>query len=173
MSLIFLHKVSSNREAFASKVIAGSQQLGFDPNWLMAIMNFESGLDHTRVNSISGATGLIQFMPATAKQLGTSTTALKQMSNVQQLDYVFKYLRVYKDKIHYFIDLYFAVFFPLAINKPLDFILEAKNLSRSLVARQNPIFDKNKDGQLTVSEIQDVVFNAVPEQYRPFLKKKY
>lgn len=44
----------------------------------------------------SGAIGLIQFMPSTAKGLGTSTSALKQMTAVDQLAYVEKYFAPYK-----------------------------------------------------------------------------
>lgn len=43
------------------------------------------------VNRASGATGLIQFMPSTAKQLGTTTDKLAAMTEVDQLDYVAKY----------------------------------------------------------------------------------
>ena len=50
-------------------------------------MVFESRLNPQAVNPISGATGLIQFMPSTARG-GTTTAVLKRMSNVQQLDYV-------------------------------------------------------------------------------------
>lgn len=43
----------------------------------------------------SGATGLIQFMPATAQGMGTTTAALAAMSAVQQLDYVQRYFKPY------------------------------------------------------------------------------
>jgi hypothetical protein len=41
----------------------------------------------------SGAVGLIQFMPATARGLGTSTEELSRMSQTQQLRYVEAYFR--------------------------------------------------------------------------------
>lgn len=41
----------------------------------------------------SGATGLIQFMPAIAKALGTSTDELKKMSPVEQIPYVVRYFQ--------------------------------------------------------------------------------
>jgi hypothetical protein len=172
MSLIFANKVKTNQSVFLSKVMIISQNLVIDPNWLMTVMNFESGLDPQKTNPISGAVGLIQFMPATAQSLGTSIESLRKMTNVQQLDYVYKYLLMYRSKIKSFIDLYFAVFFPLAIDKPLDFIIEAKNLSRSIIAKQNPVFDRNKDGKLTVAEIQDTLFDKIPVELRSLIKKK-
>lgn len=172
MSLLYIDKIKINQQAFESKMITGCKALGIDPNWLMVVMNFESDLNSQKVNPISGAIGLIQFMPSTAISLGTSTAALKKMSNVQQLDYVFKYLVAYRTRIKTFIDLYFAVFFPLAIDKPLDFVMEAKNLSRSVIAKQNPVFDRNKDGKITVAEVQDTLFERIPEAYRSIIKKK-
>jgi hypothetical protein len=59
----------------------------------MAAMAFETGGSFSPAvpnKAGSGAVGLIQFMPSTAKGLGTSTEALKKMSAVQQLDFVKK-----------------------------------------------------------------------------------
>lgn len=66
---------------------------GFPPEWLGNLINFETGgtFNPAIQNSI-GATGLIQFMPATAIGLGTTTAALKQMSFKEQMVYVDKYL---------------------------------------------------------------------------------
>jgi len=73
---------------FLSKTVAHAKELGANPNHLMAIMQFESGISHTNQNRLSGATGLIQFMPFTAANLGTSISALLAMSEIEQLDYV-------------------------------------------------------------------------------------
>ncbi|MDV6376366.1 hypothetical protein ORD21_17365 [Deinococcus sp. ZS9-10] len=58
-------------------------------------MNFESGVDPSRRNAVSGATGLIQFMPSTARELGTTTDALARMSRAEQLPYVERYLQMH------------------------------------------------------------------------------
>ena len=57
--------------AFKRKVIEISAELGIDPNNLMAAMAFESARTFRAdiQNARSGAVGLIQFMPATAKGL--------------------------------------------------------------------------------------------------------
>ncbi len=68
-------------QAFKQKLNTICRELDINPNHLMACMAFETGetFRPDKTNSI-GATGLIQFMPSTAKGLGTSTAALRQMT---------------------------------------------------------------------------------------------
>jgi hypothetical protein len=177
MELYFINKVKSNRDAFAAKVIEISKKLDIDPNWLMAVMNSESGLNPQARNMaypLNGgyATGLIQFIPSTAKHLGTSTDALYNMSNLEQLDWVYKYFRPYRDKIESFIDLYMVTFFPAAVGKRNDHVLQAKNISALAIARANPIFDLNKDGKVTVGEVSEAFLKRLPEEIREAFKKK-
>lgn len=74
---------------------AAAQLLGIDPNDLAAVISFETGGTFRQDirNPTSSATGLIQFMEATAKQLGTSTAELARMSFEEQMKYVVKYLQ--------------------------------------------------------------------------------
>ena len=61
----------------------------------MAAMAFETGRSFSaKQKNLGGgsATGLIQFMPATAAELGTSTAALAAMTEIKQLDFVEKYM---------------------------------------------------------------------------------
>jgi hypothetical protein len=178
--LIYENKVPiAYRLAFVAKVMQVSARLGINPNWLMAIMYFESaGTFLASITNSIGATGLIQFMPATAKGLGTTTAALRQMSAVEQLDWVEKY---YKQNYKYlritaassYVDTYLITFFPAAVNKGLDFVIQTKNLSAALIAKQNPIFDTNKDGKLTVREVQEVMLKKLPAEWaKEFVKKK-
>ncbi|MCE7031705.1 peptidoglycan DD-metalloendopeptidase family protein [Lysobacter sp. GX 14042] len=79
---------------FLRGVEAMAERLGTRPEFLLAVMSFETGgtFDTGVLNAAgSGATGLIQFMPATAAELGTSTEALARMSPVEQLEYVERY----------------------------------------------------------------------------------
>lgn len=64
---------------------------GWDPNAIAAVIAFESGGDPTARNPRSSATGLIQFMPDTAKAMGTSIRAIRSMSALRQLDLVERY----------------------------------------------------------------------------------
>lgn len=173
--LLFENFVTQNRTAFVNKVISIAKENKIpDPNYLMFVMWFETA--HTFSPSIENpkthAVGLLQFMPDTARRLGTTTEALKKMSNVQQLDYVNRYLKPYRNILNSAIDLYFAVFFPVAINKGLNFVLQTNNLLASKIADQNPIFDINRDRQISVDEVQTSLFRGLPDSYLNILKKK-
>lgn len=175
MALIYESKVpASYRWEFINKIKSISANLGINPNWLMAIINWESnGTFSASITNSVGATGLIQFMPSTAIALGTTTAALRQMTAVQQLDYVYKYYLPYKAKIKSYIDCYLVTFFPLAIGKGEDFIIQTSKLPASLIATQNPAFDINKDKKITVAEIQKVMLAKLPSAWvAEFLKKK-
>jgi hypothetical protein len=167
MALVYESKVpNSYRNDFVKKVREVSTRLDIDPNWLMAIMYWESASTFSpSIQNSIGATGLIQFIPSTAIGLGTTTTALKNMSAVDQLDYVEKYLKVYKGKIKSYIDTYFAIFFPLAIGKPDDWVLQGTGISASLIARQNPAFDVNKDGKVQVWEVKKIMLQKLPREW--------
>lgn len=170
--MIYEERVKSNKQAFLAKVISICRILDIEPEWLMQVFINESGMDHQAVNTKSNATGLIQFMPSTAISLGTTVAALKAMSNVQQLDYVYKYLAPYAGKMKSYIDLYFTVFFPAAIGKPDDWVLQTSKLSASLIASQNPVFDLNKDGKLTVAEVSEAMLRKIPSQFKEFFETK-
>lgn len=114
---------------FRNKVISICADLGIPPDWLMACMYFESGLNPQAVNKAgSGATGLIQFMPSTARSLGTSTELLAAMSGIDQLAYVWKYFRHWAGLLHTLEDVYMTILWPSAIGKPDDY----------------PLFDRDK-----------------------------
>lgn len=139
---------------FLNKTVAIAKDLGANPNHLMAIMQFESGLKADEVNRFSGATGLIQFMPSTARGLGTSTSALLAMSEIQQLDYVRKYLMPYKGKLNSLGDFYASVLWPAAVGQPDSYAVFRIG---SIEYRQNNGFDKNRDGIITKYEITQIV----------------
>lgn len=149
--LLYISKVKTNIAAFGNKVILIAQLLDISPNSLMFVMNNESGLDHTIKNPNGSATGLIQFTEATAKNLGTTTAALKAMTNVQQLDYVWKYLQQWKSEIKDTGSLYLSIFYPAALFKENSYQFP------KWVVTANPIFDLNKDGNLTKSEFLSYV----------------
>ncbi len=170
--LIFTEKLPvSNRGAIIEKINSISNYLGIDPNWLMAVMNFESGLDPSIVNPISKATGLIQFMPTTAASLGTSTQQLKLMGFYNQLDYVKRYYTPYKGKIKGFVDLYLATFYPYAIGKPNSYVIgsQVSASHAATIAKQNPAFDPLKTGKITISTIKKVILAKVPAQYLKYV----
>ena len=158
----FEEYIKENREEFTEKVNNICNELKIEANWLMFVMWFESKLNPQAVNPISGAQGLIQFMPSTARSLGTTTDVLKRMNNVQQLDYVLAYLRPYKGKMKRWIDVYLAVFYPKAMGNPNSVI------TSDIVAKQNKIFDLNKDLDITVKEIETALRNSMPGKYKRY-----
>jgi len=128
------------------EIIALSKKLGVpDPGWLANLINFETGMtfDPSTVNHI-GATGLIQFIPSTAKSLGTTTEALAKMTPKEQMVYVEKYLLPYSGKMNNPTDLYMAVFFPTAVGKGGNFSIyewyraNESQTKANTFARQNP-----------------------------------
>lgn len=153
---------------FQEKVLEIAEKLEMNPDDLMAIMAFESGFDPAIRNKYSNATGLIQFMPSTAKGLGTSIDDLAKMSAVQQLDYVYQYCKPFTGKIHNIYDAYMMVFMPIAVGKDNDFQLGIKDsttcfkgteLSKGKVYEQNSGLDINKDGIITKAEAAQKVLN--------------
>ena len=145
-------------DEFKKKVVEISEKLDCDPDDLMAIMAFESGLDSTIVNKY-GATGLIQIMPETASELGTSSEELRTMGNLKQLDYVYEHLRRKLGKSNGerrdLEDLYMAVLWPRGVGKSSDTVIFDPNSSEALVRnayRANKGLDLNKDGVVTKGE---------------------
>lgn len=164
--MIYEKQVSAE---FAAKVKQIAARLRVNPNHLMAIMWSESRLNPAARNPTGGATGLIQFMPATATGLGTSCEALRNMSAEEQLDYVERFFRPYAARCRSFSDLYLACFFPVAIGKADDFILQTPQLSAARIARQNPVFDPNKDGQITAGEFREKLKSHYPKELHGYL----
>lgn len=167
MSLVFEHKVPlAYRSAFTAKVIDISKKLGINPNWLMAIMDLETGgtFSASITNSL-GYTGLIQFGSDAAADLGTTTAALRKMSAVDQLDYVYRYFLPYKTKLRSFVDTYLQVFFPVAVGKGDDFLIQSSRLSFAAVAKANRGLDSNKDGKIYVWEIKKALLERLPLEW--------
>lgn len=121
-------------------------------SWLMACMAFESAetFSPTITNGAgSGAVGLIQFMPATARGLGTTSFQLRCMTPEEQLDWVKKYFVPYHKRIHSLSDMYLAILLPKYVGKSDDSVLFNKG---TVAYRQNSLLDKNRDGKITKGE---------------------
>ena len=143
---------------FLQKVKDMAGRLGVKPEWILAVMKNESNMSTTAKNPNGGATGLIQFMPATARGLGTTTEALSKMSAVEQLSYVEKYYAPFKGKITNGTDMYMATFWPAGVGKP-----DSYNIGGAEVARVNKIFDLDKNGQITAGEFRQYYARRFPE----------
>ena len=103
----------------AREIVAVAGRLGADPAALAHLINFESAgtFSSSVKNPTSGATGLIQFMPNTARGLGTSTAALSRLTPVQQMSWVERYLSR-RGRLDTPQALYMSVFYPAAMRWP-------------------------------------------------------
>jgi|GEM_PF-756356 len=139
-------------ETFAKKTIRIANEIGVSSSNLMAAMAFESAgtFSPSIPNAAgSGAIGLIQFMPATAIGLGTTTAELAQMTAVEQLDYVRAYFLPWKGRLGTLEDIYMAILWPAAVGKSNDYVLW---YSGTIAYRQNAGLDSNGDGAVTKGE---------------------
>ena len=157
-------------EKFMSGIADLSEKYNIPQNDILAMMDFETGgtFDPAQKNlgpdgtpeTGSGATGLIQFTPDTAKGLGTSTDDLSQMSRSEQLEYVDKHFETnlkgrLGDEGGDISDLYMSVLFPVAVGKPDDFVLFGKGaINEKFEGRYeaNKGLDANNDGSITKVE---------------------
>jgi hypothetical protein len=169
MGLIYEDKIpSSYRSGFVKKVIDISGKLSINPNWLMAIMYFESArtFSPSKANGI-GCVGLIQFCPDRGKNYKTVEGKRYLMSDIakmnysQQLDLVYQYYKNYAGKLTRYVDTYFVTFFPLAIGKPDDWVIQGGGHSAKEIYDDNPAFRQVKDGKIRVWEVKKKIFGAI------------
>ena len=153
---------------FLDKTKAISERIGCDYKDLLAVMNSESGLKANARNSNGGATGLIQFMPDTARSLGTTTDQLAKMTPVQQLDYVEKFLEQNKKQAGMDgkklsgADLYSLVFLPGRANRSVLTQSGEKYYS------PNHGLDLDKDGNISKADLARRVASFYVDESKTF-----
>lgn len=137
-----------------------ANKYGFPAFWLANLANFESaGTFNPSIQNSIGATGIIQFLPSTAKELGVTTDILRKMTFAQQLAYVDLYLSKYfngagankgifnkktgkvTDKFTQ-TDLFMIIFYPVAVGRP-DFVFP-ENVQRANAGIAKPSDYKNR-----------------------------
>lgn len=154
-------------EAFRAKVVSIAKNLSVDPNWLMAVMGFETGYTFSPAarNPGSSATGLIQFLQASAVGLGTTTARLARMTAVEQLDYVEKYYKsVAAGRVRNLGDAYLAVLFPPGVGRPDTYVMWQRDsgpYQREYAA--NSGLDRDKKGYITRGDAVSVVNESYRE----------
>jgi hypothetical protein len=171
---------------FAQKLVEMCDRLGFDPNNLLSVMSVETAgtmdpaIENTvapfkkKDGSIDGyATGLIQFIPSTARALGTTTETLKHMSAVEQLQYVERFFKLNgtAGNIRRNVpgDYYMAVFMPAFVGAPADKVLGrvgdgsavSKGLTYDAVYQSNKGFDRGHHGYFTVQDVWDTTLGRI------------
>lgn len=135
---------------FITGVEAMAGRLGTRPEYILAVMSFETGgTFNPAIRNGIGATGLIQFLTSTARGLGTTTDALARMSSVGQLRFVEKYFDQpnFRGRLGTLEGLYTAVLSGTARSNPEDVLFTRGTRAYE----QNPL-DWNRDGQITAGE---------------------
>lgn len=153
----------ANDTEFMSELDRLATKYEIEPSILAAVMDFETGgtFNPAEKNKAgSSGTGLIQFMANTAKGLGTTTAELAKMSRVEQMAYVEKYFDQWASKIKggNASDVYMAVLFPKAIDKPDSYVLFRQGTT---AYKQNKGLDTNGDGTVTKAEAARSVVDLV------------
>ena len=152
-----VYNLSKKDISLLSKV---ADKYGFPPFWGANLMNFESaGTFNPSITNSIGATGIIQFIPSTASDLGVTTDALRKMTFAQQMAYVDLYLHKYfygsgankgifntktgkvTDKFTQ-TDLFMIIFYPVAVGRP-DFVFP-DSVQRANAGIAKPSDYKNK-----------------------------
>ncbi len=152
-----LIKILRDQPNFWIELQAIAKRLKAEPAWLLNVMASESSFNPTARNGLPGqtASGLLQFIESTARNIGTTTEAIRRMSPVEQLRLVEKYLSPFRGRLNSLADVYLAVFRGFIIEggeatviAPLD----NSNKERRIYSL-NRWLDFNGDGKITKGEL--------------------
>lgn len=155
--------------AFHYALVEMAERLGMNPSYIAGVMYHESGFNPQARNPYSGATGLIQWMPATAKAFGTTVDELFSMTALQQMAFVEKYFKTFSKMVAAgatrMVDYYLMDFYPAAIGKPSSYVIADRDAETAArfgrtepikpnVYAQNSGMDRNRDGVLDVADME-------------------
>jgi len=155
----------STDQPFLTKVKEVAAGLNFDPIDLLACMNLESArtFDPAITNNL-GFTGLIQFGVDAASDLKTTTAALRVMTRVGQMDYVYKY---FHNRWGWpnsscpqptLANIYLTILLPVfRFYGPNDKVADLTNPKTAGYYKANHGFDPSNLGYFTVTMVQNTV----------------
>ncbi len=142
--------VQQETAAVSPGVQGVADRLGLKAEWLHSVVDKESSGRAGAVNPSTGAAGIIQFLPSTAKRLGTTVEAIGRMTAEEQLPLVERYLKPYANRIKSLEDVHLAVFWPAAIGKPDSTVLFKKGTE---AYEKNSMLDKGNKGWVTRGDL--------------------
>lgn len=133
---------------------------------LLACMAFETGRTFSPSvrNAATDATGVLQFMPATARGLGTTVDALAAMTAEQQLPYVARYFAPMAHRLANLGDVYMAILYPPGIGQDDAWVAFHPGSREYLLNRG---LDIDHDGAVTRGECVAKVRALLEEGLRP------
>ena len=137
---------------FKAALVGVARRVACDPSHLAAVIAFESSKTFSPSirNPNGGATGLIQFLPSTARALGTTVADLAAMTATAQLRYVEKYLQNAKGSIGTLEGLYLKIFTGHTSKLTGEDVIFKDG---SIEYAANKMLDYDKDGAITVDEL--------------------
>jgi hypothetical protein len=154
-----VNKHSGNASSFFVALDAMAKRLGIPVEWICDVIYIESGFQPAIKNPNSSASGLIQFMEATAKGLGTTTAKIRAMSNMQQIPLIERYFKgqiISAGKPKDWFDTYCLVFYPVWVKANDNATLAASAYSA------NKFIDLNKDVKITKAEFRKWATSKLP-----------
>jgi len=162
---------------FGIELLKMAERLNLDPDSILSVMSIETAgtfdpsiQNPQNPNADLRATGLIQFMPTTAKGLGTSIPALRAMTAVEQLQYVERFFESVGGRIRRDFpgDYYMAVFMPAFVGREQEMVLGRANdatllagLKMSAIYDQNKGFDRSKRCFFTVGDVWQTTLSRI------------
>ena len=153
-----------NDKEFLKGLVEMSKRLGANPGDMLAKMASESSLMPNAQHPDTLATGLIQMIPSTAREAGTSVEALKGMSRAEQLPFIEKFLSKSLAGVERPISpghLYTATFLPAFVKEKEDFVLASRDgsLPKGYEGKSaqwyagNTGLDADSDGRIQIFEL--------------------
>ena len=157
--MFFEDKIKTNKTEFLAKVKTIAKDLGIKPDWLMSAMWLENQPFNPSAINSDGCVGLIQFCKITYEgEWGLTQSYLANLSNVEQLEYVKKYILMQNKywnnsgKIKSYLDLHTLIFFPKAMEFKRNQVFETSDLTAKQIVDKNKNIDLNKDFKITKKE---------------------
>lgn len=105
-ALPYTNLIESNRQSFLKKIVRISEDLGINPIWLMHTIFHESRFDPKKKDNMSGAVGLLSFLPIVLSNFINTDTGkiitsndVLQMTNLEQLDLVKSFYETWFDRM--------------------------------------------------------------------------
>jgi hypothetical protein len=132
---------------FTASIEKLAKKRGLSTSELYKVIQGESGFNPTARNK-SGATGLFQIMPGSAKELGVSTDQILKMTPAQQVDLYDKYLGRWNYSSKNRLGIMQAA--PAFANREPEAVIYPKS---SKAWKQNPGWRELNDGPITVRSI--------------------
>lgn len=166
-SILGVEGLAKTSAQFKQALYQGATARGLNPDYLAAVLSFESGFNPAARNKHSNALGLIQWVSdasfdATARKAGMPNVKRSDLPNLtatEQLPLVFawydgKGLTASSSAIDY----YLAVFMPAHIGKPRTLVVAREGTK---AYEQNAGFDREGKGYYTLADIGRAIEHVV------------